>query len=708
MPPDPDPDHGLEANYLATSLWPEAVKLYEKTNKPLAELPKFNSIDELYVYVERSATKFKEFREDSPSWMNKLRSKIKPVACVVQTLSGALGDAVSMARTLIIPYSPMKAVFTAIGVVVETAMKVKEDFDDILTVFDTIDQYLRIIAPLASRNMHEALRGASVKLLAQILNVFGVIGKTQKEGRMKHFIKKLAHGKEVPDALKELGRLASTHHQMISAVTLDTVRRMMSALGDFIASSSKQDATGFCLGQIKEIVQEIQRLVFQTSSSSMEQMLDDRKVLEHIRNDLYWTLNAFKSGKRTDDLAKIYKWLSYPDSSVRMNDVLDTRVSGTGSWFLDSPELRSFQRGGSRVLWLHGSAGSGKSTVMAMALRQILVDTAVSNEGHLGLAHFFDATSSRHRDLRELLSMLLCRLAGSNDVCYKNLLELRGEHEDGYSQPSMETLRRQAHDLLGLVAKRVFIVVDALDEADDDTVVPFLQDLRDKHDNVSLLVSSRTEVPYREDLSRLADLEVAISQNLVAGDITLILGSKFAGTRLAKLGAKDADLVRKTLSTGSEGNFRWTILMAKELERVVGMPSEVRKMARTLPRRLKDIYDNAAASIPAHRLDDVRRLLGWLLFTHQSLPEHYSSELVAFDFSKEGLLPTFDRSLLPSSPDKIMAIINSTFLSYRGGYVRIAHNSVRDYLLDKTSRLHIDESSAHLAMTQMCLSYLIA
>ena len=94
----------------------------------------------------------------------------------------------------------MKAVFTAIGVVVEvnivpptacvathlfqTAMKVREDFDDILTVFDTIDQYLRIIVPLASCNMHEGLRGASVKLLAQILNVLGVIGKTQKEGRM--------------------------------------------------------------------------------------------------------------------------------------------------------------------------------------------------------------------------------------------------------------------------------------------------------------------------------------------------------------------------------------------------------------------------------------------------------------------------------------------------------------------------------------------
>ncbi|KAL1673138.1 hypothetical protein EV122DRAFT_223290, partial [Schizophyllum commune] len=700
MPPDHDPDHGLEANYLATSLWPEAVKLYEKTSKPFAELPKFNSIDELYVYVERSATKFKEFREDSPSWMNKLRSKIKPVACVVQTLSGALGDAVSM------PYSPMKAVFTAIGVVVETAMKVKEDFDDILTVFDMIDQYLRIIAPLASCNMHEALRGASVKLLAQILNVFGVIGKTQKEGRMKHFIKKLAHGKEVPDALKDLGRLASTHHQMISAVTLDTVRRMMHTLADFISNNKREvAAAGFCLEQIKEIVRETHRLLAQTSTSSMEQRLDDRKAFERVKDDLLQAVAALKSQEK--DLAMIYTWLQYPDFSARMNEALEARAKGTGFWFLDSTQSTQFASGRGRVFWVHGSAGSGKSTIIAVAIREMQARFAIYEEPKVLLAHYFDATNSlRRRDLKELISSLLCQLVDVSDEYLAALMLLRNKHKQGHSQPLLDDLKHHLRDFLASITLPIVVVIDALDEADDDGIIAFLQDLLELNPRVSLVISSRTEVPYHEDLRHLADIQLAISKHLVQLDISVLLDSVLAGP-LAKLKAGDVQLVRRILSNGSEGNFRWTLLQSRELAKVAGIPSMVRKMLQTLPRRLRDIYDKVVDDLPREQLKTVQRLLGWLLFAKETLSRAEFTELLAYEFPEDDDLPTYNPELRPTTLDEVLVLISSTFISYRNDSVHIAHNSVRDYLLDVTSPLYIPPPSAHFAMMRMCLSCLM-
>ena len=54
-------------------------------------------------------------------------------------------------------------------------------------------------------------------------------------------------------------------------------------------------------------------------------------------------------------MAKVYKWLSYQDSSARVNDLLETRSSGTGSWFLQSPDFQALLSGDIRVLWLHGS-----------------------------------------------------------------------------------------------------------------------------------------------------------------------------------------------------------------------------------------------------------------------------------------------------------------------------------------------------------------
>ncbi|KAL1752252.1 hypothetical protein FB107DRAFT_183563, partial [Schizophyllum commune] len=682
-------------------LWIEAIEVVQRETQTKIPLDHdYDSPQAIYDLVDRSSGTFTNFRHGRQKWTQKLRDKIEPIALIVQTLSGPLGDAVTL------PCSPMKAVFGVIGVVIEASMKVKETFDDILDAFDSIKHYLRTITPLASSAMHDALREASVELLAQILKVLITIRKVQKEGRMKQLLKQLCQTKEVSETLGELERLASQHHQTVSAATLVAITDLMARLSNIISSASPSIARSLCVDFLLFVLYVTLGLamIVQTASSSAEQLRSNYQVLERMEANLLQAITAAKSNRRKCEMVKVYKWLSYQDSSARVNDLLETRISGTGSWFLQSPDFQALLSGDIRVLWLHGSAGSGKSSIMALTSRHIIARSLIANEGRMVIMHFFDATSgSQRRNLREFMSSLICQLADALDEGQHDLIKLHDTHKCGHSQPSTETLRRELDKLFEDIARPVTIIVDALDEAEDDMILYLLQGLCERHRAVSLFVSSRTEVSYRECLRSLSDRQLAITKELVEGDITILLD-----TRITAMMASDVDLVRETLSNGSDGNFRWTILQLKDIMQVADIPALLRARLQDMSPELKGIYDRAAHSIRGDLLGTARRLLAWLIFAKKTFTREQFVELLAFDFPTPDGLPRFDAKLRASSPDAVLSILSSTFISFRDKYVHISHNSVKDYLLDPESALHIDARSAHLMMMQMCIAYCIA
>ena len=56
----------------------------------------------------------------------------------------------------------------------------------------------------------------------------------------------------------------------------------------------------------------------------------------------------------------------------------------------------------------------------------------------------------------------------------------------------------------------------------------------------------------------------------------------------------------------------------------------------------------------------------------------------------------------------MFTIVNSTFISYYGGYIRVAHASVRDHLLESRTSFPISAHHAYDDMARMCIAYLTA
>ncbi|KAI5885324.1 uncharacterized protein SCHCODRAFT_02706840 [Schizophyllum commune H4-8] len=688
-------------------LWRGALDAYErragiKLSSP--GFPPFASSDEIFEFIDSRRTEFSNFREDG----QQLRSKLEPIAWTVQTLCSILGEAFA------VPFSPGKAIFTAIGVALQAAMKVQKDFDAIEDAFETMAHHLRIIKTSAAPIMHVVLREASLKLLVQILAILGVITEMQKSGRLTAWLRSIRHSDVLDKALEELRQLATNQHQTISAVTLLVSQRTLSIFTDSAAWNDADNILRTFLERVLDTTREIYDLLRKSASATQRQNTANRRILEDIQNKLF-QLNEEVLKKKSYNQGRIYEWLQYPDCSAKINALLYERARGTGSWFFDSNEFSAFKAGKKRVLLLQGSAGCGKSTIMAGAICELRAHCALVTPQSLVLTHFFDATNPnlRHRNLEGLSSSLLCQLSHHGADVLEALQTLHDNLMAGRSEISLDKVQCMLDAALQSRVARVFVALDALDEAIiqfDSRKGCFLEDLI-KHENVSLLLSSRTEVPYNRYLERLSSARLLVKKHLVARDIAVHLDDVLAARgALAKVKGQNISLVRKMLTSRADGNFRWTVLQIQELAGVAGIPTQLRRMLHDMPKTLNDAYDLAFAMMPEAQRDELQRMLEWLLFARGLLDKHEYSELLAFEWSKHSDrdLPVFDTELRPSSPDEIFTIVNSAFVSYYGGFVRIAHASIRDYFLGPRTPMQFSSTKAYTRMAFTCIAYLSA
>ncbi|TRM57302.1 hypothetical protein BD626DRAFT_439673 [Schizophyllum amplum] len=349
------------------ALWHEAIARYKsKTGVDLCAeqgVP-FDSESSIFQYLDEHQRNFKAFREGG---LQSLRRSLTPVVAVLGPLCTIAGEAVGLA------FQPSKAIFAAVGELCKGAVEAGDELDAISDAFDTMAHHLRILKPAAAHVLEDdTLREASVKLLAQILVVLGVIRKVWKQGRLVLWLKKLAKSKAVASALADLSRLASTHHETVSAVTLYTAKETMALLTESNAwSQEEQEVTRSSLASITKIAQDVYVMVREYAGLASDEQRANRGILEHIQRALLRQINDMSIVKKTAEIDKIFAWLHCPDSSVKMNSLLDDRAMSTGSWFLDGEEFTSFKKGAITVLWLHGKAGCGKSTMIAAAIRDL-------------------------------------------------------------------------------------------------------------------------------------------------------------------------------------------------------------------------------------------------------------------------------------------------------------------------------------------------
>lgn len=365
----------------------------------------FDSESSILHYIDAHKERFDHFRTAGHS---RIRDAVTPVVAAFGHLCTIAGEGVGLA------FGPSKVVFGAVGELCKAAVEVRDELDSISDAFDTMAHHLRILRPVVERDVHQddALREASIKLLAQILVVLGVIQKVRKQGRLVLWLRKLAKSKEVASALAELSRLASSHHETVTAVTLYTAKETMSILTESNAWNREEQAmTRACLACITRTAQDIHGMLCKSVNLTFDQHNANRGILERVQKELISYIERTDIQTESADIDQLCTWLQFPDCSDKMTALLDGREQSTGSWFLDGEDFTAFKERRAKSIWLHGKAGCGKSTMIAAAIQDLRVEAATSDAVSLTLTHLFDTTGASPRNLRAFLSSVLCQLA---------------------------------------------------------------------------------------------------------------------------------------------------------------------------------------------------------------------------------------------------------------------------------------------------------
>ncbi|KAI5822929.1 hypothetical protein K523DRAFT_377051 [Schizophyllum commune Tattone D] len=580
-----------------TKMWSDAVAECQRkmgVDFLAPDASHFDSKEAVVSYVTKREEEQKDELERS-QWC-RLRGRLVPLARIIENLCAPVGDALSTT------FPPGKAIFTAVGLIVSASIKTHEEMDQIGDAFDEIKRHLQVVDVVVGSQCGDLLYDASTKLLVQLIIVLATILKTWRDGHLRVWLRNLVHSRPLSEALQDLHRLATQHHEAIAGVTYKKVTEMMSSIADGTAS---QASSNQLLHDVLQVAHGVQAEI----SLTKDEIVANRAILRHLDSLFFRQAEEMKEIKSLAELDKVAQWLSYPDSSPKLSRLLDDRAEGTGSWFLDGDVFTAFREGNSstKFVLLSGKVGSGRSTLIAAATQALQAYCAAFAPDSLVLVHLFDTTNgSIARDMHSLFAALLYQIALKSPRLARTIIEYRKKAiKNGFTTKTDKEYLLM--NMLRAASPRIFIVIDALDESDEADILHFLGRLK-KISAVSLLASRRTS----SNTSSTFEKVISITTNETDNDIGTALDAAMSpGGVLQDIG--DRGSVRQALLAGAEGNFRWASLVTQELKTIAGMPGKVRQRLKALPASLEALYKACLDAIaPADRAD-VRCLLLWLI-----------------------------------------------------------------------------------------------
>lgn len=223
----------------------------------------------------------------------------------------------------------------------------------------------------------------------------------------------------------------------------------------------------------------------------------------------------------------LVEWISSAKYSSQQSDFIASRQTGTGQWFLDSPEFNNWLDGSSRTLFCPGIPGAGKTMISAIAIDHL---HKVAYSDRCGVAHVFcNYKSQSEQNTTSILSAILKQLVQANPSAAEAASSLYQRHCHLGTRPSLDDIFGALKTAMKTFIK-VYVVVDALDECSDrdgtrGQLLAKLRDLQHGFD-LRLMVTSRSSPDIVNQFKSLPMLEVRASaadvRRFVRGQIHLL------------------------------------------------------------------------------------------------------------------------------------------------------------------------------------------
>lgn len=368
-------------------------------------------------------------------------------------------------------------------------------------------------------------------------------------------------------------------------------------------------------------------------------------------------------------------------------------------WILENPEFRDWRYNDqSRLLWIKGDAGKGKTMLLIGIINELLQKEAQSKQSSDGvtLSYFLcQGTDSRLNNATAILRGIIYLLIIQQPSLVSHLREKHDhagrrlfEHADAFFSLS-EVLHRM---LQNPRLNTVYFIVDALDECEFGLphFLDFItQTASDQLARVKWLVSSRNRYDI-EQRFRHDDLYTNLSLELNAKNISQAV-DVYVNQKVSDIVSLKDDQVLQERVSGqlrrkSDGTFLWVALVIDKLRDVLG--GDILELLDKIPSGLTPFYDRMMKQIQQLRCRDIHRCLLALSAAAIAYRPLHLLELQLVAGLQENITRLVDL--------KGVISIYSSFLTIRDNYIYFIHQTAKDYLITNASTMIFPEESRQI------------
>ena len=464
--------------------------------------------------------------------------------------------------------------------------------------------------------------------------------------------------------------------------TADEISQQSEALAEL---RIEQSETAFNVSHILETV------------SSLPSGLED---IKEIRDGVRRLLTREADGEANLHREKVLSSLSTLNFRRRHHDILRQHQPGTGQWFLDMPDFRSWLEDTQpSCLWCTGLPGSGKTVITSMAINYI-ADLAEGQS--VGMAYIY----CQYKDAENETTLNMVSALTQQLTQQVSILPL--EVNDFYNNRMMSEKPPTVKDYVDLLLQlsdhfaQVYIFVDALDECSEDTREELLSVLERLQSFARLFLTSRPHISIDHVLRSVSRVNISATDS----DIKTYLKAKFSrrGSRLASFIARDPSLETDIVRMVSEKAGGMFLLARLQMDRIGTQttPKSIRKTLSTLPSGIQTTYADAIERIKSQGEENATlamRVLSWLYSARRDLEVDELLHALAVE--------DCDTSLDPSAITELDILLSvcAGLVTVEGEshVLRLVHFTLQEYL-DSNSKDIIPDAQEQLSRT--CLKYL--
>ncbi|KAF4947314.1 hypothetical protein FSARC_14009 [Fusarium sarcochroum] len=643
------------------------------------------------------------------------------------------------------PLSIIAGIIAIVDSIIKTCNTIR-DFQGLPNAFEEVAQNLPLVKEtleIAHRQVQQNNPDVTEKRAIEPI----IKGCQDKAEALNNIFQKIQKKKEQNEETKDWSRLSKFYHNVV--VSMGKGHRVETLMGDMMnklkvlaVHQMFQAATQIQIEKLEKAIKELSQVEpslpdsdFEASGSNVTQTINDRgsgAVCAGGSMENNWG-NMFKADrdmnlvKGSDVGTVIPTWLERISTPLHFDEKLHelsniaTKSPGSGDWFLGSPQLYDWINGDLQKLWCYGIAGVGKSVITSIVVNylQNLHNRYYGDHNTACIYVYFDYREKKSQTLVNVLSSLLMQLLRSQH-------KVTHEIEENYDAYRLKGILPAVEAYLQMIIaqakpfKRIYMIVDALDECCSDTstnmLYKFLQVCRELPNSFHILFTSRPGLN-----SQFAEPSCVIQLMAQPSDIKAYLDA-FINSRPSMLAIVEKgssynpsfrEFILDTVVNGSQGMFLLAHLHIGNLASTHTL-EEFEHTLTHLADNLVEVYQAALDRIstqPEKQRKTAMNLLTWIVFAKRPLTVTEATQVLAIqDASSDS---HSSRLMIPKASatsqtewdlTSVCAGMVVGVVEKKTTFLHLAHSTAEQHLKES---LLARSQDAHSTLTEVCLRCLV-